>query len=263
MLEFFKYHGAGNDFILIDNREDNIHLSKEEVIFLCDRNFGIGGDGLMLLEKVKGYDFAMKYYNPDGTKEMMCGNGGRCIIAFAHLLGIIKDKTEFLAPDGVHKGEIISCEKDKYWIKLSLKDINQIKVYKDGYFVDTGATHFVQFLDDISSIDIISKGREIRYDSRFDFVKGVNANFVEINKDNSLNIRTYERGVEAETLACGTGITASALSFVYKNNLTSNSIEVKAKGGLLRVSFEKTTQGFKNIYLEGEAQMVFRGEIQI
>lgn len=263
MLEFYKYHGAGNDFILFDNREKRVNLSREDIVYLCDRNLGIGGDGLMLLEKVENYDFSMKYFNPDGSNEMMCGNGGRCIIAFAHKLGIIQDKTEFLAPDGVHTGEIISWENNKYRIKLSLKDINQIKEYKDGYFVDTGATHFVTFLDDIASIDIISKGREIRYDSRFEFAKGVNANFVEINKDNSLNIRTYERGVEAETLACGTGITASALAFVYKNNLTSNSIEVNAKGGNLRVSFEKNNRGFKNIQLEGEAQMVYKGEIQI
>lgn len=255
-LTFYKYHGAGNDFVIVDNRDltfpaDNIAY----VEWLCDRRFGIGADGLMLLQNFNGYDFEMRYYNSDGREASMCGNGGRCIVAFAHKMGIIGSKTSFIAVDGLHDA-IIEPDGD---VNLRMSDVNFIETDGNEYFLDTGSPHFVRFLDTLEGVDILTEGRKVRYSERFK-EKGTNVNFVK-QDGNKLTVFTYERGVEAETLACGTGITASALSAALRNGLSKGFYPVIAKGGNLSVSFEKTETGFTNIWLKGPATFVFKGEL--
>lgn len=255
-LTFYKYHGAGNDFVIVDNRDltfpaDNIAY----VEWLCGRRFGIGADGLMLLQNFNGYDFEMRYYNSDGREASMCGNGGRCIVAFAHKMGIIGSKTSFIAVDGLHDA-IIEPDGD---VNLRMSDVNFIETDGNEYFLDTGSPHFVRFLDTLEGVDILTEGRKVRYSERFK-EKGTNVNFVK-QDGNKLTVFTYERGVEAETLACGTGITASALSAALRNGLSKGFYPVIAKGGNLSVSYEKTETGFTNIWLKGPATFVFKGEL--
>lgn len=257
-LAFAKYHGAGNDFILIDNRTNDIALTTAQVEFLCNRHLGIGADGLMLLSGGENYDFRMIYYNSDGKEGSMCGNGGRCIVAFASKLGIIKNKTSFIAIDGEHTAEIIEDNDDIKIIKLKMTDVcNSNKI--DNYFlINTGSPHYIEFVKNTETIDIVKQGREIRYDKRF-APQGLNVNFAEIF-DDYLFVRTYERGVEDETLSCGTGVTASALAFAYDKNI--NTVNLHTKGGNLTVTFEKNNDNcFKNIYLQGPASFVFEGNI--
>lgn len=255
-LTFYKYHGAGNDFVIVDNRDltfpaDNISY----VEWLCDRRFGIGADGLMLLQDCEGYDFEMRYYNSDGREASMCGNGGRCIVAFANQLGIIRDRATFLAVDGPHEA-VIKPDGD---VNLKMSDVNTIEADGNEFFLDTGSPHFVRFMDTLEGVDIFSEGRKVRYSERFK-EKGTNVNFVKQDGE-QLTVYTYERGVEAETLACGTGITASALSAALLNGLSKGAYPVKAKGGNLSVSFEKSETGFTNIWLKGPAAFVFKGEL--
>lgn len=258
-LVFYKYEGAGNDFILIDDRNNTFDSKNEKLVaFLCDRRFGIGADGLMLLQNRPGYDFKMIYYNSDGLEGSMCGNGGRCIVAFANYLGLIKDKTHFLAIDGEHKAEVIASD----YIKLQMQDVTKIDDTDGKYFVNTGSPHYVIFDSAIAKKDVFSEGRTIRNSPRFK-AEGTNVNFVE-EKEDHLFIRTYERGVENETLACGTGIVASAISAAYKNNAPTKTYVVKALGGNLKVSFDrKTPEHFTDIWLEGPATRVFKGEIDL
>lgn len=255
-LTFYKYHGAGNDFVIVDNRDltfpaDNISY----VEWLCDRRFGIGADGLMLLQDCEGYDFEMRYYNSDGREASMCGNGGRCIVAFANHLRIIRDRATFLAVDGPHEA-VIEPDAD---VNLKMSDVNTIEADGNEFFLDTGSPHFVRFMDTLEGVDIFSEGRKVRYSERFK-EKGTNVNFVKQDGE-QLTVYTYERGVEAETLACGTGITASALSAALLNGLSKGVYPVKAKGGNLSVSFEKTGTGFTNIWLKGPAAFVFKGDL--
>lgn len=258
-LSFYKYHGAGNDFILIDNRLNYTILSGEQIKFLCDRHLGIGADGLMLLNSDKNSDFRMKYYNSDGNESTMCGNGGRCITAFASQLGIIESKTEFTAIDGLHSAEIIEKHDNIKIIKLKMIDVNSIQKFNNYFVINTGSPHYIEFVKNVEDIDIVKDGRAIRYDNRFT-PDGLNVNFVQIHPD-YINVRTYERGVENETLSCGTGVTASALA--YASELNNETVKIKTKGGNLNVSFEKQGDSFKNVYLEGPACFVYRGEIEI
>lgn len=256
-IPFYKYQGAGNDFILIDNRQKLYQLSVSEIAKLCDRRFGIGADGLMLLQEKAGFDFEMVYFNADGNESTMCGNGGRCITQFAKDLGIIKDKAVFIAIDGAHEAQILANE----IIALGMIDVHEISFEENATILNTGSPHFVKFVEDLKTQDIVKEGRKIRHQERFG-AKGINVNFVA--KDNeTLHIRTYERGVEDETLACGTGVTAAAIASVGK--ATGNfEIEVKALGGDLKVSFQKTDKGkAQHIVLHGPAQFVFQGNIQI
>jgi diaminopimelate epimerase len=258
MTFFHKYHGAGNDFILIDNRKltfdaDNIALVKR----LCDRRFGIGADGMMLLQKHPLYDFEMRYFNSDGHEASMCGNGGRCIVAFAYKLGIIGLRTEFMAFDGIHEADLIS-ESDVF---LRMSDVKDIEANGNEFYMNTGSPHFVRFVESLENLDVEIEGRAIRYSDRFR-EEGTNVNFVKM-EDDQLTVYTYERGVEAETLACGTGITASALSAAVVKGLSSGSFPVRAKGGDLSVSFEKSENGFTNIWLRGPATFVFEGVIPL
>lgn len=256
-LEFYKYHGAGNDFVIIDNREMKFDDKNVEwVAHLCHRRFGIGADGLMLLQNHEKYDFEMRYYNSDGREASMCGNGGRCIVAFAHHLGIIKENTCFLAVDGIHHAKVC-LDGD---IDLQMINVDTISTYEDGIFMDTGSPHFVQFVDDLRDIDVNKDGRKLRLDKRFQ-PAGTNVNFVAQEQMN-LTVYTFERGVEAETLACGTGITASALATAYKDKKDQGTYKVKAKGGNLEVRFErKGNHTFSDIWLKGPAKLVFKGSL--
>ena len=257
-IHFYKYQGTGNDFILIDNRDllfpkTNISLVKK----LCDRRFGIGGDGLILLENSNEVDFKMVYYNADGNESTMCGNGGRCIVAFAKKLEIIKTNTTFNAIDGLHKATI---END--FVKLQMIDIQSVDIFKNHLFLNTGSPHHVSFHQNIDTLNIKELGAKIRYGAPY-FKEGTNVNFAEQISENSFKVRTYERGVEDETLACGTGVTAVAIAAHQINKTFSNSIKLEVLGGNLEVSFEKDGSSYKNVFLKGPAQFVFEGNITI
>jgi diaminopimelate epimerase len=206
-IEFHKYQGTGNDFILLDNRE-NVYgtLTTKQVHFLCSRRFGIGADGLMMLNNKPGFDFEMKYFNADGNEGSMCGNGGRCILKFATMLGIKREKYNFIAADGTHEAEIdLSGE-----VRLKMKDVKGVEYSYTHYILDTGSPHYVKNVRDVLLVDVVNEGRTIRNSKEFE-EKGVNVNFVETLNDDTIYVRTYERGVEDETLSCGTGVVASAL----------------------------------------------------
>ncbi len=257
-IHFYKYQGTGNDFIMIDNRDftfpkNNIKLINK----LCDRRFGIGADGLILLEPSTENDFKMVYFNADGNEGSMCGNGGRCIVAFAKLFEIIDTKTTFEAVDGLHfatiKNEIIS---------LQMIDIKTIEVYDNYLFLNTGSPHHISFVENISNLNVKEVGAKIRHGAPY-FKEGTNVNFAEQLSDNSFKVRTYERGVEDETLACGTGVTAVAIAASKANKTNANSIQLEVLGGTLEVSFEKNGDFYKNVFLKGPAQLVFKGNIVI
>jgi len=257
-LSFYKYQGTGNDFILIDNRSGEISLSSEQVKFLCDRRFGIGADGLMLLELEPGSDFKMVYYNSDGNPSSMCGNGGRCITAFAKHLGIINNSAKFLAIDGLHDATIDENE----IVSLKMQDVKNVEVGDDYFYLNTGSPHFVKFINNVGSFDVKNMGALIRYNERFK-AEGTNVNFIERLEDN-LFVRTYERGVEDETYSCGTGVTAAALVAAIKGvSNGKNNCLIKTLGGELEVKFERVLeQNFYNIWLIGPAQKVFNGTIE-
>lgn len=257
-LEFHKYQGAGNDFVIIDNRDNKIKLSETQINKLCDRRFGIGADGLMLLENQADFDFKMIYFNSDGKESTMCGNGGRCLVAFAKSMNLITTKTIFLATDGSH----MAIVNDDASISLQMQDVNDFRIVNTNYYMNTGSPHYVTFRDDISKIDVYCRGREIRNSAEFE-PDGTNVNFVEIQGE-KLFVRTYERGVEDETLACGTGVTASALSASFHSESDKNSYDIITKGGNLKVSFKRQDDNtFNDIWLTGSAEFVFKGEIDI
>ena len=251
-MKFEKYQGAGNDFIIIDNTDKSITLLPEQIQALCDRHFGIGADGLIELTSSHEADFAMKFYNSDGKTANMCGNGGRCIAKYAFDHNIAGKNMKFVADDGIHEACII----DDMNVRIKMIDVKGIATFDDGMWTNTGVPHFVKFVDDIDKVDIDSEGRKLADDKRF-APDRTNVNFID-NK-NGFRIRTYERGVEGETLACGTGNVATALCINAKYEKLS-PISIKAKGGQLKVFFEKNNDGYKNIWLEGPALKVFDGE---
>ena len=254
-LSFYKYQGTGNDFVMIDNRL--LHFPKEDVDLvarLCDRKFGIGADGLILLENDESVDFRMVYYNADGNEGSLCGNGGRCTVAFAQYLGIIQKDTTFNAIDGLHKASV-----DNDVISLQMQDLIEIKEKPNYTFLDTGSPHHVQMVKNIKNFDVYNEGRKMRYGLYGQ--KGSNINFVEALEDNYFAVRTYERGVENETLSCGTGVTAVALAMYHQGKATSEKVKIKVQGGELAVKFEKNNGVYQNIYLIGPAKQVFKGEI--
>ena len=259
-IEFNKYHGNGNDFIIVDNRDKHMKLSGSVIAFLCDRHFGIGADGLMLLEEFPGFDFFMRYYNSDGNESTMCGNGGRCIAAYARKLGITAQKSRFRAIDGDHEAEILSEQGEISIIKLKMMDTMPGPFFEDGYLIDTGSPHFITYVPSVKEVDIIERGRALRHEKRF-APGGCNVNFVEIT-DSGISVRTYERGVEGETLSCGTGATAAALvtASVYGN--AKGFCSVNTEGGQLKVHFRQSDRQFTEVYLEGQAAFVFKGEIK-
>lgn len=257
-IPFYKYQGAGNDFVVIDNRSLTFDDKNVELVeFLCHRRFGIGADGLMLLQNSESSDFEMRYYNSDGREASMCGNGGRCIVAFAKKLGIIDRTTTFMAVDGMHQARV--CNDGD--IDLQMIDVEKIDTHVDGYFLNTGSPHLVKFVPDLHVVDVEIEGRQLRYDARFQ-PSGTNVNFVH-QLGNELTVYTYERGVECETLACGTGITASALSAAFRSGMQQGTFSVKAKGGNLSVRFKRTNDHFTDVWLKGPAQLVYQGEIEV
>ena len=258
-FEFYKYHGTGNDFILIDNRKLKVKLNTKQIAHLCHRRFGIGADGLMLLQNKKGFDFEMVYYNSDGNESSFCGNGSRCIVSLAKELGVIKkNETRFIATDGIHTAKITGGI-----ISMKMMDVKNIEVTAEHYYLNTGSPHYVKFISGVKTADMITEGRNIRYSERFK-KEGVNVNLAEKNGKGIL-VRTYERGVEDETLSCGTGVTASALASAVRGIATAqDSCKIITPGGELLVRFHKNTgNSFSDIWLEGPATFVFKGEIKL
>ena len=255
-MQFYKYQGTGNDFIVIDDRNEQFNLSKEEIAHLCQRRFGIGADGLMLLQQAPGYDFKMVYYNSDGTLGTMCGNGGRCLVRFAADLHIIQEKASFMAVDGPHTA-FVDGEK----ISLKMSDVQAIDQHGDDFFTNTGSPHFVRFTKQLQFFDVKNTGAAIRYSEAYQPIQGTNANFVEKLDSQSIFVRTYERGVEDETYSCGTGVTAAALvAHVYQG--INSPVQIRTLGGELSVSFQgNLPDGFTEIYLTGPAIRAFQGEI--
>ena len=257
-MTFYKYQGTGNDFIIFDNRENTIQLTTQQVHHLCNRKFGIGADGLMLLNLKDGYDFEMIYYNADGKESSMCGNGGRCLTQFAFDRGIQKPTYKFLAIDGDH--EAIFSEEG--WVNLKMIDVNSVTHHHGDFILNTGSPHLVHPTSDVMAFDVFKNGHEIR--NSHDFKEdGINVNFVESIDEDKIIVRTYERGVENETLSCGTGVTAAALMFAHNEN-GFNRIDVTTLGGNLAVEFDKITdEQFENIWLCGPATFVFKGEVNL
>lgn len=257
MLHFSKYQGTGNDFVIIENLKNELSLIQKQVQILCDRKFGIGADGLMLLQSKEGYDFEMKYYNSDGNESTMCGNGGRCMVQFAHKHGIQKEVYSFYAIDGKHEAKILQ----NGWVELKMADVTEIKRMENGCYLNTGSPHLVQHVENLATLDVYKLGKTIR--NNVDFIKeGVNVNFVE-QKNDQLFVRTYERGVEDETLSCGTGVTAAALVFAKKEREPQN-VRIKTPGGELTVKFSHLDNDcFTDIWLCGPAAFVFEGKIAL
>ncbi|WP_299157441.1 diaminopimelate epimerase [uncultured Tenacibaculum sp.] len=255
-MTFYKYQGTGNDFIIVDNRVKTFPKNNIDIVTkLCDRHFGIGADGLILIEEDTTTDFRMIYFNADGS-ETMCGNGGRCAVAFAKHLNIIDSKTTFTAFDGKHYAEIKND-----LISLHMIDVNEI-IIKEAYtFANTGTQHHVEMVDNLDKFPVFEKGKDIRYNV---YGKtGSNVNFVEQLNNDTFRVRTYEKGVEDETLACGTGVTAVAIAMHATKKTTETSINLPVEGGLLKVYFEENNGNYTNIFLEGPAVCVFKGEINL
>lgn len=255
-LNFFKYQGTGNDFILVDNRKEHFtHTNPKLIKSLCDRRFGIGADGFILLEDHEAYDFQMIYYNSDGRQSSMCGNGGRCIVQFAQDLGVIKKETTFYAIDGEHDAHIKNG-----LVHLKMIDVAEVERKRDFFYLNTGSPHFVKFVENIKEYPVFKEGKKIRNNDRFK-KKGTNVNFVEKAGKNKIFVRTYERGVEDETYSCGTGVTAAAIAASLSG--MANTVQILTLGGELSVSFKKEDDQFKDIYLIGPAKRVYKGTIEI
>jgi len=258
-ITFFKYQGTGNDFIMIDHmKSDSGDFTTQQINKMCDRRFGIGADGLIILKPSNQYDFYMDYYNSDGNPGTMCGNGGRCIVKFANDLGYTSSTTTFEAVDGIHAAEI-----EYGFVSLQMIDVSIIHENQDGaYIINTGSPHYVKFVDDESKLsEIIEFGKLIRYSDKYN-KEGINVNLVHVKDENSIAMKTYERGVEDETYSCGTGVTAACLAYARKMNV-SGEIIVSTKGGQLSVRFDRTGDYFANIILKGPAIMVFKGTINV
>lgn len=254
-MKFYKYQGTGNDFVVIDDRSHTFPISQKLIANLCHRRFGVGADGLMLLQNAKGYGFRMVYFNSDGTEGSMCGNGGRCLVRFAHDLGVIGNSTTFIATDGEHEAKV-----SEEVISLKMIDVNSIEKTDSYDFMNTGSPHYVEYVEDLEHFDVYAKGKAVRYGEPFVSKGGTNVNFVEVVGENKLNVRTYERGVEDETYACGTGVTACALSANSRFGF-DKFVDIKVVGGNLRIEFNRTENGYDNIYLIGPAVKVFEGNI--
>jgi diaminopimelate epimerase len=258
ILKFTKYQGTGNDFIMIDSRDLNgVELSLESIRQLCNRRFGIGADGLIIIKEDTHSDFYVDYYNADGTQSF-CGNGARCSVKFAKDIGRIDSKCDFNAIDGLHHAQINSNGD----VKLLMSKVETISNPTNECFVlDTGSPHFVRFVQSLDEINIVNYGREIRYSANYT-TKGINVNVAQIDTDKIL-VKTYERGVEDETFSCGTGVTAVALAAAIDENADEGVTNIQTKGGLLKVYWKKKADGFDSIFLEGPAEKVYDGQLEI
>jgi diaminopimelate epimerase len=259
-INFHKYEGTGNDFIILDNRGQSYSsLNTEQIKKLCDRRFGIGADGLMMLCNKEGYDFEMKYFNADGREGSMCGNGGRCLVKFAYQLGIHKNEYKFLAVDGEHEAEIDTDGT----VSLKMNDVDNVRQFHGDFILNTGSPHYIKMTHDVMNMDVYEKGRNIRYSKEFE-QEGINVNFTEQLADaDKIIVRTYERGVEDETYSCGTGVTAAAL-VCWHNENGFNDVEVKTLGGKLTVEFDRLDDDkYVNIWLCGSANKVYEGTVMV
>ena len=258
-LTFYKYQGTGNDFIMVDNRTSVLSKNDTNLIrFLCDRRFGIGADGLILLENSEDPrdDFKMVYFNSDGNESSMCGNGGRCLVAFAKFLGIVKDQAAFTAIDGFHEA-VITNE----LVGLKMTDVDGIAEHADALFLNTGSPHHVIFTDGVENLDVKKEGAAIRYSEAYASKGGTNVNFAALIEDDTFKVRTYERGVEDETFSCGTGVTAVALAAHASGKTSASNVQLSTPGGELSVKFTPVGSSYKDIWLTGPARLVFKGEI--
>jgi diaminopimelate epimerase len=258
LVQFEKYQGAGNDFIMLDNRSGTYNtLGIDQIKWMCNRHYGIGSDGLILLNESHDSDFEMVFYNPDGSQSF-CGNGARCVVAFANAVGVDATTHTFHAIDGIH--EYIREDSS---IGIHMSDVNHIEFFGvDSALMNTGSPHYITLSDDLSTENTLALGREIRYSAQYK-KDGVNVNLVQVKSSHEIDIATYERGVEGETLACGTGATACALFLAFRNELTQGTVVVNAKGGKLAVRFVRNESGFEQIWLLGPASNVFNGEITL
>jgi diaminopimelate epimerase len=255
---FYKYQGTGNDFVMIDDRTHTFPASQKLIEAICRRRFGIGADGLILLQNAEGYDFRMVYFNADGGEGSMCGNGGRCAVRFAHDLGLFSEHTSFIAVDGPHEATI---EQDV--IRLRMSPVRDVERHDEFDFMNTGSPHYVTYVDHIDDTAVVEIGKEIRFGPLYGPRGGTNVNFVQILEDNHLSVRTYERGVEDETFSCGTGVTACALSAHMRNDWYG-PVSVDTLGGKLTVDFSESAAGeFDDIYLIGPAVRVYEGELDV
>lgn len=252
-IPFYKYQGTGNDFVIIDNRLQTFNKNNTKLVSeMCDRNFGIGADGLILLENHPTADFKMVYYNADGNLSSMCGNGGRCITHLAKLLGIIETKAVFEAADGMHEATVKGEE-----VSLKMGNVSAVEVFENHTFLDTGSPHHVEMVNNLCDFDVKEKGATIRYNIYGK--EGANVNFVEAIENDIFSVRTYERGVEAETLSCGTGVTAVAIALFETKKTANKKVNLKTPGGNLTVRFTKTNEGYQDVFLEGPVALVFKG----
>lgn len=258
-IVFYKYHGTGNDFVLLDQMQETMDLTTEQIAWICHRRFGIGADGLMMLRKAEGFDFEMVYYNSDGRRSTMCGNGGRCLVRFAFDLGYIGKECRFLAVDGPHEAYV-----GDEVVELHMIDVPEVNELNPGIVFElfTGSPHYVAFASEQSDLEgIVAYGKIVRYSDTYK-EEGINVNLAFALEENLIQLATYERGVEDETYSCGTGVTAAALAQAVLNQ-SDKEIYVETKGGNLSVSFTRDGDGFKDVILKGPAQFVFKGEIEI
>lgn len=261
LIKFYKYQGTGNDFIMIQDLDNKFPKIVEDIKKICHRRFGVGADGLILLKKGDKKPFKMVYFNSDGNESSMCGNGGRCFVKFISDLKLINSQqVEFEAIDGLHQGRVFSKESNSL-VQLGMNNVSEIDKRDNYVFLDTGSPHHVEFLAELESIDVKEKGSNIRYSDLYK-PKGTNVNFVKKINENTLKVRTYERGVEDETYSCGTGVTAAALATHFLSLSKSNSIKTITKGGELLVEFTKTDLGYENIKLTGKAELIFKGTFE-
>lgn len=257
-IAFSKYQGTGNDFIIIHDPDKQFPVGDVALIaHLCHRRFGIGADGLMLVVPEEGHAFRMVYFNSDGRPSTMCGNGGRCIAAFAHRIDQAPASGSFLAVDGPHHYEILSDGT----VRLHMIDVEGFIMQGNDYILQTGSPHYVRFTDDIDGLDLVREARSVRYSDQFS-KEGINVNFVEVSQG-TCAMRTYERGVEDETYSCGTGTVAAALSIAIRNEMESGPVILQTKGGQLKVDFQLINGAYSNIWLEGPAVHVFDGKVEI
>jgi diaminopimelate epimerase len=255
-VHFYKYQATGNDFVVIDNREGKLSLSVSDVNRICDRKFGVGADGLMLIENHPSLNFNLAYFNSDGTQSL-CGNGSRAAMLFASRIGLVNGKAVFNAYDGEHEAELLPSG----IVRLRMNPVDNIRKIGDDYHIDTGSPHLVRFVADVDSVAVFEEGQKLRYHEGYG-PGGTNVNFVTLQNDNTIFVRTYERGVENETLSCGTGVTAAALAAALKGY--ASPVRIKTRGGDLSVEFKSGHSGtFQDIFLIGPAKMVFEGDLEL